>query len=353
MPSCRSVAAVAALFAAACLPPAQARQADEAAAAAVAAGSPVAGAAPVPTADASGVSGDDAAVQRLRERLAERLQPGRPLDASVPLTLRADGRPAAAAAAGKAATAAAPRAGVKPVVARSDPARKPADASGAPWAYEGAVGPAAWATLKPEYAACAQGQRQSPIDLAGGLAVDLEPVRFHYKPGGFAVVDTGRTVQATLAPGNHIEVGGRRYELRRVQFHRPSEHRIDGRLFEMSAHLVHEDAQGRAAVVALLLDKGPAHPVVQAVWNHLPLEKHEENAARVMLDPGALLPADRRYYTYMGSLTAPPCTEGVLWVVMRTPVTVSADQVELFARIYPMNARPLQAAGGRRILQSQ
>ncbi len=339
MSCCRSVAAVAALLAGAWLPPALARQADQAAVAAAAA--------------APGVSDDDAAVLRLRERLAERLQPGRPLDASLPLTLRAGGRPAASAATGKTATAAAPRPSVKPVVAHGDAARKPAGAAAAPWAYEGAGGPAAWATLKPEYAACAQGQRQSPIDLAGGLAVDLEPVRFHYKPSGFAVVDTGRTVQATLAPGNHIEVGGRRFELKRVQFHRPSEHRIDGRLFEMSAHLVHEDAQGRAAVVALLLDKGPAHPVVQAVWNHLPLEKHEENAARVMLDAGALLPADRRYYTYMGSLTAPPCTEGVLWVVMRTPISVSADQVELFARIYPMNARPLQAGGGRRILQSQ
>ena len=135
-------------------------------------------------------------------------------------------------------------------------------------------------------------------------------------------------------------------------FHRPSEERIDGRQFEMSLHLVHKDAQGRLAVVALLFDRGPPQPVVQQVWNHLPLERHQETGARVTLDLEALLPTDRRYYTYMGSLTTPPCSEGVQWVVMRHPVTLAPEQIDLFARIYPMNARPLQAIGNRRIMQS-
>jgi carbonic anhydrase len=161
-------------------------------------------------------------------------------------------------------------------------------------------------------------------------------------------------VQANLGSGNHIELGGKRYELVQMHFHRPSEERIDGRQFEMSAHLVHKDDQGRLAVVALLLDKGPQpQPALQKVWNNLPLEKGEENAARVPMDLNELLPTDRRYYTYMGSLTTPPCSEGVQWVVMRQPVVVSAEQIELFARIYPMNARPLQQQAGRRILQSQ
>ncbi|MBE0546822.1 MAG: carbonic anhydrase family protein [Rubrivivax sp.] len=221
-----------------------------------------------------------------------------------------------------------------------------------PWAYEGAAGPQAWAELKPEFALCAKGQRQSPIDLQGGLAVDLEPVRFHYQASRFAVVDNGRTVQVKVAPGNAIELAGRHYELQHFTFHRPGEGRIDGRQFEMSLHLVHKDAQGRLAVVALLLDPGPPQPVVQQVWNNLPLEKHEEAAARVALELTELLPADRRYYTYMGSLTTPPCSEGVQWVVMRHPVTVSPEQIELFTRLYPMNARPVQAAAGRRIMQS-
>ncbi|MBI5719063.1 MAG: carbonic anhydrase family protein [Burkholderiales bacterium] len=223
----------------------------------------------------------------------------------------------------------------------------------AQWAYEGAAGPTAWGALKPEFGLCANGQRQSPIDIRGGLAVDLEPVKFDYRPSAFSVIDNGHTVQVNLPPGNAIEVGGRRYELVQFHFHRPSEERIDGRQFEMSLHLVHKDPTGRLAVVGVLLGKGPAHPAVQTVWNNLPLEKNEEAPARAQIDPGHLLPEDRRYYTYMGSLTTPPCSEGVQWVVMRTPVTVTAQQVELFARIYPMNARPAQPVAGRRIMQSE
>jgi carbonic anhydrase len=222
------------------------------------------------------------------------------------------------------------------------------------WSYQGPAGPQTWGGLKPEFNLCGNGQRQSPIDIRGGLAVDLEPVAFHYQPSRFGVIDNGHTVQANLGAGNHIELGGKRYELVQMHFHRPSEERIDGRQFEMSVHLVHKDEQGRLAVVAVLLDKGlQPQPAVQKVWNNLPLEKGEENAARVPLDLAELLPTDRRYYTYMGSMTTPPCSEGVQWVVMRQPVAVSAEQIELFARIYPMNARPLQQQAGRRILQSQ
>ncbi|MDO9091907.1 MAG: carbonic anhydrase family protein [Rubrivivax sp.] len=231
----------------------------------------------------------------------------------------------------------------------------PAGGHGAPthWSYQGPAGPQTWGGLRPEFKLCGAGQRQSPIDIRGGLAVDLEPVKFAYQASRFGVIDNGHTVQANLASGNHIELGGKRFELVQLHFHRPSEERIDGRQFEMSVHLVHKDDQGRLAVVAVLLDKGEAQPAVQQVWNNLPLERHDEAAARVTLDPSEILPADRRYYTYMGSMTTPPCSEGVQWVVMRQPVSMSAEQLELFARIYPMNARPLQQATGRRILQSQ
>jgi carbonic anhydrase len=223
----------------------------------------------------------------------------------------------------------------------------------ADWGYEGAAGPAAWGSLSPEFILCAQGRRQSPIDIREGLPVALEPVRFDYRPSRFSVIDTGRTVQVNLAPGNSIEVGGRRFELVELRFRRPSEERIDGRQFAMSAHLLHRDAQGRTLVVAVLVDPGPARAAIQTAWANLPLEKNEEVAARALLDLADLLPADRRYYTYMGSLTTPPCSEGVQWVVMRTPVTASPDQIEVFARLYPMNARPVQALAGRRILQSE
>ena len=221
------------------------------------------------------------------------------------------------------------------------------------WSYQGAAGPQTWGGLKPEFSTCAKGQRQSPIDIRGGLAVDLDPVKFNYQASPFAVIDNGHTVQANIATGNAIEMGGKRFELQQFHFHRPSEERIDGRQFEMSLHLVHKDEQGRLAVVAVLFDKGPAQPAVQRVWNSLPLEKGEELAARVPLELADLLPTDRRYFTYMGSLTTPPCSEGVQWVVMRQPMTMSPEQIELFARMYPMNARPVQQASGRRILQSQ
>jgi carbonic anhydrase len=290
----------------------------------------------------------------LRQRLVERLAAGQPAPGGA-LELRIAPRPPVAAPAAP-ATAATPTP-ARPTATRTAsaaPARAPAAGNGPalPWSYDGSTGPSSWGALRPEYALCAQGQRQSPIDLQGGLPVDLEPVRFDYRASRFGVVDTGRTLQVNVAAGNSIELGGRKFELKRVQFHHPAEHRIDGRRFAMSAHLVHEDAEGRQAIVAVLLDPGPAQPVLQTVWSHIPLEKHQEQAARVGVDFGALLPPDGRYYTYMGSTTTPPCREGVQWVVMRTPMTLAPEQLELFARIYPMNARPVQAAAGRRILQS-
>ena len=291
------------------------------------------------------------ALEQLRLRITERLAAGQVNPTSGPYDLKVINRSSAATSRPGSGAGAAAGSAVARGVTQAPAARRSTD-NAAAWAYEGAAGPQAWGELKPEFALCGKGQRQSPIDLQGGLAVDLEPVLFHYQASRFAVVDNGHTVQVKVAPGNAIELAGRRFELQYFTFHRPGEGRIDGRQFEMSLHLVHKDAQGRLAVVALLLDPGPPQPVVQQVWNNLPLEKHEEAAARVALDLPQLSPADRRYYTYMGSLTTPPCSEGVQWVVMRHPVTASPEQLELFARLYPMNARPLQSAAGRRIMQS-
>jgi carbonic anhydrase len=291
------------------------------------------------TASAPAVPADP--LERLRQRLAERLGAAKAGPGAGPNERQVPTRDPAAASSAQARGAAGSATG----------ARKGGDAHAA-WAYDGAAGPQAWGALRPEFALCAKGQRQSPIDIQGGLAVDLEPVQFDYRASRFAVVDNGHTVQVNPAPGSAIELGGRRFELQQFHFHRPAEERIDGRSFEMSLHLVHKDAQGRLAVVALLLERGPPQPVVQQVWNHLPLEVHQEAEARAALDLEALLPADRGYYTYMGSLTTPPCSEGVQWVVMRHPVTLAPEQIDLFARIYPMNARPVQAAAGRRIMQS-
>ena len=223
------------------------------------------------------------------------------------------------------------------------------------WGYTGDVGPEHWAELAPDNKLCAVGTRQSPIDIRDGLAVDLEKIAFDYRPGSFSVLDNGHTIQVNVAAGSGLTVMGRRYELLQFHFHRPSEERINGRQFDMVAHLVHKDAQGRLAVVAVLIEKAredKPHPVIQAVWANLPLEKGEPLPAQVPIDLEQLLPAERGYFTYMGSLTTPPCSEGVLWMVMRQPVGLSSQQLGVFARLYPMNARPLQAGSGRVIKES-
>ena len=280
----------------------------------------------------------------LRQRLADRL--AKPvIDPVLRAANRANGRDTTApspdgkpmaTAAGKpkaAATLAKPKGGVQ-------------------WGYTGEGAPQRWGELGPANRLCAIGTRQTPIDIRDTFKVELERIQFDYRPSGFAVIDNGHTVQVNVDPGNGLTVMGRRFELQHLQFHRPSEERINGRQYDMSAHLFHKDDQGRLAVVAVLLERGQDQPVVQAIWNSLPLEKHEALRASGPIDLNQLLPAERGYFTFMGSLTTPPCTEGVLWMVMRQPVPISAQQLTLFSKLYPMNARPIQAGSGRVIKES-
>ena len=299
----------------------------------------------------------ESAMDQLRQKLAERLGAQRAADANTPNVMRVANRgeaPAAAAAAGHAAPGnVAAHSRVAAARAAAPAALRPeAHGHEGHWDYEGENGPESWGKMKAEFNKCSTGQRQSPIDIRGGIAVQLEPIQFDYRATGFSVIDNGHTVQVNLPSGNAITVLGRRYELLQFHFHRPSEERINGRQFDMVAHLVHKDAEGRLAVVAVLLDRGSAQPLVQAVWNSLPLEKGEAQASPVPIDLNHLLPEDRRYYTYMGSLTTPPCSEGVLWMVMKQPVQLSSDQINIFAKLYPMNARPVQSASGRLIKES-
>jgi carbonic anhydrase len=302
-------------------------------------------------------------MDRLRERLAEKLGAVKAPDANANvLKVSARSAPVAdAPAAVLARPAAKPTAAghAKPAAAASHgtAVAMAGRAPGAPahdphWEYGGDYGPQAWGAMRPEFNKCSTGARQSPIDIREGIKVQLDPVQFDYRPSGFRVIDNGHTVQVNVGSGNSIEVGGRRYELIQFHFHRPSEERIDGRQFDMVAHLVHKDVEGRLAVVAVLLDRGSAQPLVQSVWNNLPLEKGDEVAAKGAIDLNALLPPERSYFTYMGSLTTPPCSEGVLWMVMKQPVPISPEQIAIFARLYPMNARPIQSASGRLIKES-
>ncbi len=221
------------------------------------------------------------------------------------------------------------------------------------WSYEGEGGPDHWATLKPEYATCASGRRQSPIDIRDGFRVDLEAIQFSYRPSHFRVIDNGHTIQVQVS-GSSISLLGKTYELVQFHFHRPSEERVDGRSFDMVAHLVHKSADDKLAVVAVLLEKGQENPLIQTIWNNLPLEKNEYVAPpEISIDVAQLLPAERGYYTYMGSLTTPPCSEGVLWLVLKQPQQVSPEQIAIFARLYRHNARPVQGNFGRMIKESR
>lgn len=159
-------------------------------------------------------------------------------------------------------------------------------------------------------------------------------------------------MQVNVGPGNYISLLGHNYELVQFHFHKPSEERINGQSFEMVVHLVHKDGDGKLAVVAVLLQRGETQGVIQTVWNNLPLEKNDPVQPLVTMDVSQLLPQQREYYTYMGSLTTPPCTEGVLWIVLKQPVEISSEQLAIFNRLYPMNARPVQRTSGRVIKES-
>lgn len=223
---------------------------------------------------------------------------------------------------------------------------------GTHWTYEGVDGPANWSKINVDWAACSAGNRQSPIDIRDGMKVDLEAISFDYKPTNFNVIDNGHTVQVNVGGGNYITVGNRTYELVQFHFHRPSEERVNGKSYEMVVHMVHKDPEGKLAVLAVLLERGRAMQAMQTVWNNLPLEKNDTVTPNVVLDLNEILPPKREYYTYMGSLTTPPCTEGVLWLVLKTPMQASPAQMAIFARLYPLNARPIQQAAGRVIKES-
>jgi carbonic anhydrase len=217
------------------------------------------------------------------------------------------------------------------------------------WGYGGHGGPKEWGGLDSEFAACKLGKVQSPIDIRGAKAADLPAIKFDYKPSPLRVIDNGHTIQVNYAPGSTIDVAGARYELLQFHFHRPSEEKVDGKSYPMVAHLVHKNAEGKLAVVGVLLDQGGANDVISAVWKNLPKEKEKEVAApgNLMIDASKLLPENRGYYTFEGSLTTPPCSEGVRWFVLKTPAKIANDQVAAFGKLYPMNARPTQPLNGR------
>jgi carbonic anhydrase len=223
------------------------------------------------------------------------------------------------------------------------------------WSYSGETAPSHWSELESDFAACSRGHAQSPIDIRHEAVhyAKLPKLVFDYHAVPLKIIDNGHTIQIDYAPGSFLTVGDKRYQLVQFHFHHPSEELLDGKSFEMVAHLVHKDAEGTLAVLAVLLDRGNANPLVQALWAHIPKQKQHEDTFADNINVADLLPKDHSYYSFSGSLTTPPCTEGVSWFVLRHPNSVSPTQVKAFARRYPMNARPVQPVNGREISASQ
>jgi carbonic anhydrase len=222
------------------------------------------------------------------------------------------------------------------------------------WDYGESEGPSHWGDLKPEFAPCKDGHRQSPIDIRTPQKAELPRIQFDYKPSPLHIVDNGHTVMINYAPGSSITVGGKKYALKQFHFHRPSEETINGKGFEMVVHLVHADPEGKLAVVAVLLQKGEDNPLVHELWKDFPAEKEkEEDLDNIQINIAELLPADRGYYTYQGSLTTPPCSEDVTWFVLKHPMTVSAAEIEQFSKLYRHDARPTQPLYDRVVLESK
>ncbi|VTR67504.1 Carbonic anhydrase [Desulfosarcina cetonica] len=227
-----------------------------------------------------------------------------------------------------------------------------ASSSGAHWGYTGDVGPAHWGALDPTFEMCAKGKNQAPIDITGAMDTELAPIQFAYGPSEAEILNNGHTVQVNLAAGNQIMLNGRTFHLKQFHFHTPSENTVNGKFFAMEAHLVHADADGNLAVIGVMFNKGDANPVIASLWAQMPKKAGAHKKLEATVDPMTLLPAAKDHYRFNGSLTTPPCSEGVFWLVMKNALPVSSAQADAFtALMHGPNNRPVQPINARPILE--
>jgi carbonic anhydrase len=221
-----------------------------------------------------------------------------------------------------------------------------------PWKYEASD---KWAELDAQYAAC-NGKAQSPVDIARPEKAALPPLQFEYHAGPINyVINNGATIRVNYyAPGSedYLTVGDKRYELTQFHFHHPSEETIDGKPYDMVVHLMHQASDGEVAGVAVLVKIGKANPAITKLWSNMPNTEGQQEVPDLVLSPAAFLPEALSYYTYVGSQTAPPCTEGVRWFILKTPVEMSKKQIRQFAKLFPHDVRPVQPLNGRVVQES-
>lgn len=219
------------------------------------------------------------------------------------------------------------------------------------WSYNGDSGPEHWADLSPDYRACASGLLQSPVNLSGAVDKPIDNVQFQYRPSPLHIINTGKTLMVPFTQGSHITLDGQRFELRQMHFHAPSEHSIDGEPADAELHLVHKSPEGELAVVGLLIRQGAPNPALATLLTLAPDNQSELRDTETTIDATALLPSRQTSYRYKGSLTTPPCSEGVQWIVMTEPLEISPAQLATLVRAVPGNNRPLQPLNDRPLLR--
>ena len=228
-------------------------------------------------------------------------------------------------------------------------------ASGSPhWNYErSAEGPSHWAELDPSFETCAKGGAQSPIDIRKTVKANLPELQFNYSSVAPTLVNNGHTVQINLPAGQTLTVGNTTYQLLQFHFHTPSEEAINGKRTAMVGHFVHKDAEGGLGVIGVLFEPGKTNAAYAPLFKHLPRYKGETTTVSdLSIDLAALLPSNKGYYNFAGSLTTPPCSEGVNWMVLKQPVRLGAEQIKAFRRLFNANARPIQALNNRVVQES-
>jgi len=217
------------------------------------------------------------------------------------------------------------------------------------WGYEGKEGPEHWGSLKKEFSTCGAGTRQSPIDVSAGVKVDVSSsaIKFDYKKVKAEVINNGHTIQVNYPAGSSITVGDKKYNLLQFHFHTPSENIVAGRPYNMEMHLVHKSESGELAVVAVFIQQGKHNKALQQTWDVMPTKAGGKATLAKKFVATALLPNTKSYTKFNGSLTTPPCSEGVNWLVMNKPIDVSKKQLAKFLEVVGKNARPIQAINNR------
>ncbi|MEE8574070.1 MAG: carbonic anhydrase family protein [Thermodesulfobacteriota bacterium] len=221
------------------------------------------------------------------------------------------------------------------------------------WSYSGRTGPANWGNLSTKYAACIEGGKQSPINLDNVSDWGLRKINFNYSPTKVNILNNGHTVQVNYDEGSTIKIGGRVYDLLQLHFHTKSEHQVNGKNYSGEMHLVHRNSHGQLAVVGVLIKKGAKNSAFGNIFASLPTSKSKVRHLRSKVNALKMLPKSGEYWTYNGSLTTPPCTEGVRWLVMKNAITMSSGQLSALKNAMHRNNRPVQPLNRRLVRGSE